>query len=169
MILSGYLHTFEKENTTNQIYLKLYLLFNLCFFLIFFQNKSHLIDECREVERGFTHKHQIHKDENISMTCFSISAIVNIRILFPPLIKYFDAQFYREVMSRPFRWTNVGPYSRKICLLENRTRQIFYLSRLNCAMNHTYNVYQFKRYIFNQRKLQFVIKRMKYKTVKADN
>lgn len=93
MILFGYLHTFEKENTTNQIYLKLCLLFNLFFFIIFFQNKSHLIDECREVERGFTHKHQIHKDENISITCFSISAIVNIRILFPPLIKHLMHSF----------------------------------------------------------------------------
>lgn len=137
--------TLPIKSISNSVYYLTY------FFLSYFFRINQ--DECREVERGFTHKHQIHKDENISMTCFSISAIVNIRILFPPLIKYFDAQFYREVMSRPFRWINVGPYSRKICLLENRTRQIFYLSRLNCAMNHTYNVYQFKRYIFNQRKL----------------
>ena len=45
VILSGYLHTLEKES--EQIYLELYLL--CVFFLMFFQNKSPLIDECTEV------------------------------------------------------------------------------------------------------------------------
>ena len=35
-------------------------------------------------------------------------------------------------------------------------------------MSHTYDVYDFKRYVFNQRKLQFVIKQIKYKTVNTD-
>ena len=70
--------------------------------------------------------------------------------------------------SRPLRWINMGSYSRKTCLVMNRTRQICFQYCLNCAMNHTYDVYDFKRYVFNHRKLQFVIKQIKYKTVNTD-
>ena len=44
--------------------------------------------------------------------------------------------------------------------------QIILRFRLNCAMNHTYDVCQFKTPFSNMQKLQSVIELMKYKSVK---
>ena len=42
-------------------------------------------------------------------------------------------------------------------------------AHLNCAVNHTYDVCQFKRSVFNLRESKFVVKLNKYKTVKVCN
>ena len=47
----------------------------------------------------------------------------------------------------------------------NRRRQIHFWSRLNCAMNHTYNVCQFERQFCKSAKLQFVVRIVKHHLV----
>jgi len=57
-----------------------------------------------------------------------------------------------ESKSLPFRSTIMGPYFRKILNIKD------FGSRLNCALNYTYDVCQFKRCTLKSKKSQCDVK-----------
>jgi len=53
-------------------------------------------------------------------------------------------------------------------MVVNGARQQIFRS-LNCALNYTYDACEFKKYILNEKKSQFDVKLLRYKTVKIHN